>query len=347
MGRRRRRNKRGLLARLTYAGALLLYLILNGMPHRVALNIGEWGGWLLYGLDRRHRRLVQEQLRMAFPDWPASQVTRTARQCYLNFGRSAAEFARLGRADRDTILGWVTMEGREHLDRALAGGRGVLFVTAHLGNWELLAVVCNLLGYRLFPVARPLDNPWLNRLIDRIRSRHGSRIISKKADSAPRDLMRALRAGDCVGILLDQNMAPYDGVFVNFFGRPACTTKGLALIARRTGAPVLPAFIAREADGRHRVIVLPPVQLSRTNDVQRDIVTNTSRCTAVIEQMVRRYPDQWLWMHRRWKTQPPPVPPSVSSSSPSASNDLSVDGLPGRASEGRQTPELQISRDVS
>jgi len=301
---RRRRNKQGLLARLWYGLVLALYLVLNWLPYRAALRAGAGAGALIYGFDGRHRRLVHEQLRRAFPDWPASAVLRTARQCYANMGRSVAEFARLGRADRETILRWVTVEGREHLDRAVAQGRGVLFVTAHLGNWELMAVVCTLLGYRLFPVTRPLDNPWVNRLIDRIRSRHGSTVISKKNESAPRDLIQGLRAGNCIGILLDQNMAPYDGVFVEFFGRPACTAKGLALIARRTGSPVLPAFIAREADGRHRVMVLPPVEFSHTGDVQQDVVTNTARCTAIIEQMVRRYPDQWLWMHRRWKTQP-------------------------------------------
>jgi KDO2-lipid IV(A) lauroyltransferase len=302
--RKRRRNKRGLWARLSYAAALVAYALMNGLPERAALRLGGMAGWLIYLFDVRHRRLVHEQLHLAFPDWPDLQVRRMAGQCYEHFGRSAAEFARLGRADRETILGRVTVEGREHLDRALAGGRGVLFLTAHLGNWELMAVVCTLLGYRLFPIARPLDNPWLNRLIDRIRSRHGSRVISKKDDSAPRELIQALRDGCCVGVLLDQNMASYDGVFVEFFGRPACTAKGLALIARRTGAPVIPAFIAREEDGRHRIMILPPVEFSHRRNVKADVIANTARCTAVIEQMVRRYPDQWLWMHRRWKTRP-------------------------------------------
>ncbi|HUJ78786.1 MAG TPA: lysophospholipid acyltransferase family protein [Nitrospiria bacterium] len=300
----RRRNKRGPAARVTYSLAVLLYALLNRLPRRPALWIGAVGGRLVCALDGRHRRLVQEQLRMAFPDWPSEHIRRTAWACYGHFGRSAAEFARLGRDDRETILNQVMVEGREHLDRALAAGRGVLFLTAHLGNWELMAVVCNLLGYRLYPVARPLDNPWLNRLIDRIRSRHGSTVISKKEESAPRDLIHALRDGACVGILLDQNMATYDGVFVNFFGRPACTAKGLALIARRTGAPVVPAFIAREADSRHRITILPSVEFSHGRDVKADVIANTARCTAIIERMVRRHPDQWLWMHRRWKTQP-------------------------------------------
>jgi len=301
----RRRNKRGLAARVSYVAALALYALLNTLPNRLALRLGASGGRLICALDGRHRRIVQQQLGMAFPDWSTAQIRRTSWACYEHFGRSAAEFARLGRADRESILSGVTVEGREYLDRAVAEGRGVLFLTAHLGNWELMAVVCNLLGYRLYPVARPLDNPWLNRLIDRIRSRFGSTVISKKKESAPRDLVQALRDGSCVGILLDQNMASYDGVFVNFFGRPACTAKGLALIARRTGAPVVPAFIAREADGRHHIMILAPVEFSQGRDVKADVITNTARCTAIIERMVRRYPDQWLWMHRRWKTQPP------------------------------------------
>jgi KDO2-lipid IV(A) lauroyltransferase len=180
----------------------------------------------------------------------------------------------------------------------------VIFLTAHLGNWELMAAVCGMLGYRLFPVARPLDNPWLNRLIDRIRGRHGGMVVSKKAESAPTDLLNALRRGDLVGILLDQNAR---GIFVDFFSRPASTSTGLALIARRSGAPVVPAFIVREASDRHRILIQPPVDMARSRDLGADVTVNTARCTAVIERMVRAYPEQWLWLHRRWKTQPAAV----------------------------------------
>jgi KDO2-lipid IV(A) lauroyltransferase len=297
------------MAMIHYGGVLVLYGLFNLLPFRAAVWCGGAAGVVAYGLDRRHRQLVQQQLRMAFPNWSEPKIRQTARQCYANLGRSAAEFARLGYADRRTILGRVTVEGLDHVDRARQPGRGVLFLTAHLGNWELLAVVYTLLGYRLLPIARPLDNPWLNRLINRIRSRHGSEVISKKAASAPRDVIQALRRGDDVGILLDQNMAPYDGIFVDFFGRPACTSKGLALIARRTGAPVVPAFIVRERDGRHRIFFERPVELVRSQDLEQDLLTNTARCTAVIERAVRAYPDQWLWMHRRWKTQPAAVEP--------------------------------------
>jgi KDO2-lipid IV(A) lauroyltransferase len=331
MGARKRKYS-PVLASLNYGVALLLYELLNVLPRWVAEELGTAVGLLVYRIDRRHRLLVQEQLHLAFPSWPIARIRRTARQCYVNFGQSAVEFARLGRSSRSEILNSVSVEGEDHLRAARDQGRGVIFLTAHLGNWELMAVVCTLLGYRLFPVVRPLDNPWLNRLIDRIRSRYGSAMISKKTETAGRDVIHALRRGDCVGILLDQNMASYDGVFVEFFGRPACTSNGLALIARRTGAPVIPAFIVREADGRHRIIIERPVELVKSRDIERDVLVNTGRCTSVIERMVRAYPEQWLWMHRRWKTQPAPQRPADTS---------------GASPDGEQSPILQAGHHLS
>lgn len=331
MGARKRKYS-PVLASLNYGLAVLFYRLLNVLPRWVAEELGMAVGLLVYGIDRRHRLLVQEQLHSAFPSWPIVRIRRSARQCYANFGRSAVEFARLGRSNRREILDSVTVEGEDHLRAAREQGRGVIFLTAHLGNWELMAVVCTLLGYRLFPVVRPLDNPWLNRLIDRIRSRYGSAMISKKTETASRDVIHALRRGDCVGILLDQNMASYDGVFVEFFGRPACTSNGLAVIARRTDAPVIPAFIVREADGRHRIIIERPVELVKSRDIEHDVLVNTSRCTAVIEGIVRAYPEQWLWMHRRWKTQPASQRPTDTS---------------GASPGGEQSPVLQAGHRLS
>ncbi|MEW6324532.1 MAG: lysophospholipid acyltransferase family protein [Nitrospirota bacterium] len=307
---------------LQYGAVLLVYGLLNVIPHRLARYLGAWAGLAVYGWDRRHRRLVQAQLRTAFPDWPAARIGRVAAQCYANLGRSAAEFARLGRADRETILGRVTVEGLEHLERARRQGRGVLCLGAHLGNWELLGIVCALLGHRLYPVVRPLHNPRLDRLVNGIRGRHGSAIVSKRADTAPRDMIQALRRGECVGILLDQNTARHQGLFVPFFGRPACTAKGLALMARRTGAPVVPMFIARVGSSdRHRVTIQPAIDWTRGPTIEEELVVNTARCTAAIERMVRAHPEQWLWMHRRWRTQPE-APPS---------SELPVPALPAGA----------------
>ena len=260
----------------------------------------------MYRIDRRHRWLVQDQLRQAFPTWTPERIQTVAQQCYQNIGRSGAEFIKLGWMSRQAILDLVTVEGEEHVRAAARKGRGIIFLTAHLGNWELLAIVYALLGYTLFPVVRPLDNPLVNWLVVTIRSRHGSQIVSKKSESAARDVIAALRAGNAIGILLDQHRGPPDGIFVNFFGRPACTSKGLALIERRTGAPVLPAFIVRERDGRHVVHVKPPVEMVRSRDLDHDVYMNTARCTAAIEECIRAYPEQWLWQHRRWKTQPTP-----------------------------------------
>lgn len=309
---RRRRQQRG-LGRLLYAATqtalsaavVICYGLLTLLPHRVALRTGQAAGLLLYVFDGRHRRLAQEQLQRAFPQWSPAEIRRSARWCYTNLGASAAEFLRLGCSDRRAVLDRVAVEGLEHLERAHGRGRGVILLSAHFGNWELLGIVCSTLGYRFLPVARPLDNPWLNRLINRIRGRFGGEVVSKKAESAPRDMIQALRRGNLVGILLDQNVAADDGVFVNFFDRPACTSKGLALLARRTGAAVVPVFIVRETLDRHRILLQPPLELAATGDLHADVAVNTARCTAAIERMVRVHPEQWLWLHRRWKTQPP------------------------------------------
>lgn len=303
----RKRKRGGAWHWLEYGVAVACNAVLYLLPHRAALAVGRAAGLLLCAVDGRHRRVVWDQLRMAFPDWPEERLGEVARQCYRQLGMSAAEFFRLGRADRQTILNQIDVEGLEYVDRARAQGRGVILFSAHLGNWELMAIVITLLGYRLHPVARSLGNPWLNRLVNRIRGRYGSRVLDKKSEAAPGAIIQALRRGDFIGILLDQNMAPYDGIFVEFFGRPACTSKGLALVARRTGAPVLPAFIVREKVDRHRLIFGPPLEMAKSRDVERDILENTARCTAEIERTIRAHPDQWLWLHRRWKTQPQPV----------------------------------------
>lgn len=298
-----RRKMGGLRIAVQYVAVLVLYWLFNLLPYGMAVRLGAWIGAAIYGVDHRHRRSVQAQLRMVFPDWPASKIHQTARGCYANLGQSTAEFARLGRSDRETILSRVTVEGLEHLELARHGGRGVLCLGAHLGNWELLGIVITLLGHRMFPIVRPLNNPWLDGLVSRIRSRHGSEIVSKRAESAPRDMIQALRRGECVGILLDQNVKQDSGVFVPFFGRPACTAKGMALMARRTGAPVVPMFITREPSNRHRIVIQAPIEWERAPTIEQELTVNTARYTTAIERAVRTHPEQWAWMHPRWRTQ--------------------------------------------
>ena len=202
----------------------------------------------------------------------------------------------------ERVLATITLEGLEHLRRAMEVHRRALVLTAHLGNWELLSVARQLTGYPLAIVVRPLDSPWLNALADRLRRKSGVELIEKHG--ALRPVMRALADGRLVGILLDQNASRREGVFVPFFGRPASTSKSLALLAVRTGAPVVPIFIRRDVRGGHRVTIHPPLPAPAPAEGARAVVELTARCTATIEAEIRQGPDQWLWIHNRWRTRP-------------------------------------------
>jgi len=247
--------------------------------------------------------MALDNLKIAFGTEKDEQELRTiARQSYQHLGRSLAELARVMVSSPERIMGSVKIEGLDHFLDAQKKGRGVLYLTAHLGNWELMALAHSLQGYPINVVARPVDNPLLEDLLSRLRTRGGNRVIKK--GGALREVLKLLKAGETVGFLLDQNVVADQGVFVNFFGKSACTHKTLALLALKTGAVVLPAFTFRQEGGGHRVIIEPPVLLEETGDMERDLVVNTQKFTALIESCIRRHPDQWLWVHRRWKTQP-------------------------------------------
>jgi Kdo2-lipid IVA lauroyltransferase/acyltransferase len=228
---------------------------------------------------------------------------RICRQSYRHFGLMAVELTRVLARPVDETLAGIRVDGLEHLRSAMEQPGRALLLTAHLGNWELLPVACRLTGYRLSVVLRPLDAPWLDRLITRLRDRSGIELIDKRA--ALRPVLRALARGAMVGILLDQNAARREGVFVPFFGRSASTSRSLAVLALRTGTPIIPAFIRREADGTHRVVLEPALTAPPPADLEMAIVALTARCTEAIERAVRETPDQWLWMHDRWRTRPP------------------------------------------
>jgi KDO2-lipid IV(A) lauroyltransferase len=196
----------------------------------------------------------------------------------------------------------VVYEGFENFERAVARGKGVLFLTGHLGAWELSAFAHSLYGYPLNIVMRPLDNPYLDRMARHYRTLHGNKAVDK--DFA-RGLIAAMRAGKTVGVLMDTNMISGQGVFVDFFGRPACTASGVARVALKTDAAVVPGFTIWDPGlKKYRLRFDPPVKLIRTKDREADVAANTALFTKIIEDYVRRYPDQWLWVHRRWKTRP-------------------------------------------
>ena len=250
----------------------------------------------------RLRRTARRNLELALPELTPGERKRIVRGVFRSLARMAVVFARLPRLDRKNISMWIRYDGFEHFERALARGRGVLFAAAHLGNWELSAFAHALLAGPMDIVVRPLDNPLLDRLVERYRTLSGNRIIPKR--EAARAVLKALRANRAVGILIDQNAAPEEGVFVDFFGRKACAGAAFARLAARSGATVIPGFaLWSDTERRYVLRFYPPIEM--TGDVRHD----TQRLHSFLESVIRQHPDQWLWIHRRWKTRPPGEPP--------------------------------------
>jgi KDO2-lipid IV(A) lauroyltransferase len=242
-------------------------------------------------------------LALAYPEKSRAERAKILGGVFTSLGRQLAELCLFPKYRAENVSDVVVYDGFENFERALARGKGVLFLTAHLGAWELSAFAHSLYGHPLKIVMRPLDNPYLDRLSQRYRTMHGNSTVDK--DDFVRGLLSAMKAGETVGILMDTNMTPPQGVFVDFFGIPACTASGLARIALRTDAAVVPGFTVWDpALKKYRLRFDPAVELIRTGNDDADAIANTALFTKVIEDYVRRYPDQWLWVHRRWKTRP-------------------------------------------
>ncbi len=280
---------------------------IGALPHTVARSLGALLGRMVYlGLPRL-RRTGERNLLLAFPECGRNWRAAVLRGMYRNLGWQMAEFCRMGRWTPQNTRGLIRYEGLEHWERAAAKGQGALIVTGHLGAWELSSYYHSLTGHPMSMVIRRLDNPRVDAWVNRIRCLHGNRVLHK--DDFARGLLHAVRQGHSVGILMDTNMTPPQGVFVPFFGVPACTASGLARVAAKTGAAVLPGCLLWHADERKYVLHFwPELAMQHTGDSEADAIENTARCTAAIERVVRAYPDQWLWLHRRWKTRPPGKP---------------------------------------
>lgn len=289
--------------RLEYWIVWLWVKTIGLLPRPLARAKGICLGLLVYLLYGHLRRVGMRNLTLAFPEMKQRERRRILRGTYISLGRQLAEVCLFPRYTRENVNQIVVYEGFENFERAFAKGKGVLFLTAHLGAWELSAFAHSLQGHPLAIVMRSLDNPQVDHLIQSYRTMHGNRTMDK--DDFVRGLLAAMRNGETVGILMDTNMTPPQGVFVDFFGIPACTASGLARIALRTNAAVVPGFTVWDAKLRKYILRFDPaVELVHTGDDQADIVANTSKFTKVIEDYIRRYPDQWLWVHRRWKTRP-------------------------------------------
>lgn len=289
--------------RAEYALVWVIVRIMGSLPRSVARSLGAAIGRAAYLAIPRLRRVGYRNLSLAFPNLPLRERRRILRTLYRNLGWQLAEFCQMPRYTLDRASQFIRYQGLEHYLQARDLGRGVLVLTGHLGAWELSSFYHSLAGYPMSMVIRRLDNPLVDRLVNRIRCLHGNRVLHK--NDFARGLIAAMRAGETVGVLMDTNMTPPQGVFVDFFGHPACTASGVARVALRTGAAVVPGFLLWEpGEARYVLHFLPPLQLAATGDEERDAVANTQLFTAVLEQVIRQYPEQWLWVHRRWKTRP-------------------------------------------
>jgi Kdo2-lipid IVA lauroyltransferase/acyltransferase len=294
--------------KLEYAAAWPFIKILGILPRPLSRAFAIALAQLIYLFHVRLRRVGMRNLAMVFPEKTEAERSRILRGVFTSLGRQLAEVCQFPKYTQENVEQVVVYDGLENYERAYARGKGVLFVTGHFGAWELSAFAHSLHGHWLHVVMRPMDNPYLDRLIQSYRTMHGNKTVGK--DDFVRGLLAAMKAGEVVGILMDTNMTPPQGVFVDFFGILACTASGLARIALRTDAAVVPGFtIWDEALGKYRLRFDPAVELVRTGDLEADIVANTQKFTKVIEGYVRKYPEQWLWVHRRWKTRPEGQPP--------------------------------------
>jgi Kdo2-lipid IVA lauroyltransferase/acyltransferase len=294
--------------KLEYAAAWPFIKILGALPRPLARALGIALAQAVYLFHIRLRRVGMRNLELAFPEKSFAERNRILRGEFTSLGRQLAEVCQFPRYTKENIDQVVIYDGLENYERAYARGQGVIFLTAHFGGWELSAFAHSLHGHWLHIVMRPMDNQFLDRLIQSYRSMHGNKTVGK--DDFVRGLLSAMKAGETVGILMDTNMTPPQGVFVNFFGIPACTASGLARIALRTDAAVVPGFTIWDSQlSKYRLRFDPAVELIRSGDLEADIVANTQTFTSVIEDYVRKYPEQWLWVHRRWKTRPEGQPP--------------------------------------
>ena len=273
------------------------------LPLRAALAFGRGLGWIYGSLIRYHRRDAISALTFAFPEKSTSEILGIVRRMYANLGMNLAETLRLGKVTDEFLRQSIEIEGEELARVALQKNKGAIVLTAHFGNWDLLATIVPRLGYPLTVISKNIKNKGVNEFWMGLRRRFGVKFVP--AHNSYRTCLTALRKRELVGFILDQNMINTEGIFVDFFGKPACTTPGLAYMSAQSGAPVLPVFMIRRENGRHLVKVLPP--LDPPPDREPETIRSFTRdCTKVIENMIRLYPDQWIWLHRRWKTKPGP-----------------------------------------
>ena len=292
-----------MIERLQYAVARAFVKMLGVLPRPMARGLAAGTVRLLLLLLPKMRKTAEFNLRLAFPEWSEAQRRDVLNGMASNLGWMAAEFARMPAYTRENIENVVVLDGHENFLAGKSRGKGVIYLTGHIGAWELSSYAHALYGFPLHYMARPLDNARVDALVNRYRCLSGNQPIFK--NESARALLKILKEAGTVGILADQNTMPEEGAFVDFFGKAACTTTGIARLALHTDAAVVPGYATWDsAIGKYRLRFEPAVELVRTGETERDIFVNTQKFAKVIEEIIRKYPEQWVWVHARWKTRP-------------------------------------------
>lgn len=283
---------------------MLSVKVVGLFPPQWNLRLGKLG-WLVFWLVPRERKRALQSLNIAFgKELSPQELKQIAIGSFQHLGCCFFEWVELFYCRRLNLADYVSIEGLEYLNQGLERGKGVIFISAHLGNWELMASYVASLGYPVNIVARRINNERINDLMLKLRQQTGVNVIMReKRSKVSKNVVRVLLKNEILGILMDQD-ARVDGVFVDFFGRPAHTPTGPVALALATGAAIIPAFIVREPDGRHLLKMSPHFELKVTGNKEQDILKNTQALTSIIEDYVRQYPTQWVWIHRRWRRQP-------------------------------------------
>ncbi len=298
-----------MLSFLLYLFARLVLFLFRYLPRAVASGFLDFLASATYFLDVHHRHIASVNLRIAFPELSSSERRRISRRSFQITAQNLLVVSRLAYLSKRNIGSLAEYDPENGLNNylaAVATGKPIMYLTGHFSAWELLPAAHALFGYPLSFVTRPLDIPVLEKHLVRLREAVGNVVISKKNSS--HQILKTLKNAGAVGILMDQNTHPHEGVFIEFFGLPASTTTGFALLALRTDASVLPAYLTPMRQGRYRVKFLPPLGLTRTGDRANDVLENTRLFNRVLESIVREQPESWLWGHKRWKYQPPGNP---------------------------------------
>jgi len=293
---------------LEYAAAWSVLHAVGLLPRRLARAVGAGVATIFYRVNPRLERAALFNLKLAFPEKTDDERRAIARRLMRHIGWMGAEFARFPRYRPESVRQIITIDGMENYHAAKARGKGLIYLTGHMGAWELAPFAQALNGHPLHFLVRPLENPRVNALVDSYRRLAGNRTIDK--NEAVREMLRVLRENGDVGVLMDVNSSLEEGVFVPFFGVLACTSSGVARIALRTDCAVMPGYVYwNERERRYHLQLDPAIELVRTGDTEADVIANTARFVRVFESYARRFPDQWLWVHKRWKTRPPGEPP--------------------------------------